>query len=105
MAAKDPSRVVQRYLFNSHICKQGESVATYVAELKHLSEHCEFAGTLNDMLCDCIVCGIIDSRMQHWLLPEPDLNYKKAYELDLALEAADKSAQSLQAKFSDINFN
>ena len=100
-----PSRVVQRYLFNSRMRKQGESVATYVAELKHLSEHCEFAGTLNDMLCDCIVCGINDSRIQRRLLAEPDLNYKKAYELALALEAADKSAQDLQTKSSGINFN
>ena len=56
-----PSRVVQCYLFNSRIRKQGESVATYVAELKRLSEHCEFAATLNDMLCDRLVCGINDS--------------------------------------------
>ena len=35
-----PSRVVQHYLFNSRVCKQGELVATYVAELKRLSEHC-----------------------------------------------------------------
>ena len=45
-----PSKVVQRYLFNSRVRKQGESVATYIAELKHLSEHCEFAGILEDML-------------------------------------------------------
>ena len=80
-----PSRVVQRYLFNSRIRKQGESVATYVAELKRLSEHCEFAATLNDMLCDRLVCGINDSRIQRRLLAEPELNYKKAYELALAL--------------------
>ena len=44
-----PSRVVQHYLFNSCVRKPGESVATYIAELKRLSEHCEFAGTLEDM--------------------------------------------------------
>ena len=98
-----PSRVVQRYLFHSHVRKQGESVATYVAELKRLSEHCEFAATLNDMLCDRLVCGINDSRIQRRLLAEPDLDYKKAYELTLALEAADKSAQDLQAKPSSIH--
>ena len=75
----------------------------YVAELKRLSEHCEFAATLNDMLCDRLVCGINDSRIQHRLLAELDLNYKKAYELSLALEAADKSAQDLQAKPSNIH--
>ena len=98
-----PSRVVQRYLFNSRIRKQGESVATYVAELKRLSEHCEFAATLNDMLCDRLVCGINDSRIQRRLLAEPELNYKKAYELALALEAAEKSAQDLQANPSHIH--
>ena len=98
-----PSRVVQCYLFNSHVRKQGESVATYVAELKRLSEHCEFAANLNDMLCDNVVCGINDSRIQRRLLAEPDLDYKKAYELALALEAADKSAQDLQAKPSNIH--
>ena len=50
-----PSRVVQHYLFNSCVRKPGESVATYIAELKRLSEHCEFAGTLEDMLCDRLV--------------------------------------------------
>ena len=99
------SRVVPRYLFNSRIRKQGESVATCVAEFKCLSEHCEFAGTLNDMLYDRIVCGINDSHIQRRLLVELDLTYKKAYELALALETADKSAQDLQAKSSDINFN
>ena len=93
-----PSRVVQCYLFNSCVRKQGESVATYVAELKRLFEHCEFAATLNDMLCDRLACGINDSRIQRRLLAEPVLNYKKAYELALALEAAEKSAQDLQAK-------
>ena len=99
-----PSKVVLHYLFNSCVRKQGESVATYIAELKHLSEHCEFAGILEDMLCDRLVCGINDSRIQRRLLAEPDLNYKKACELVLALEAADKSAQELQAKSSSINF-
>ena len=71
------SQVVQCYLFNSCIRKQGESVATYMAELKCLSEHCEFAGTLNDMLCDRILYGINDSRIQHRLLAEPDLTYRR----------------------------
>ena len=99
-----PSKVVQCYLFNSRIRKQGESVATYIAELKHLSEHCKLAGILEDMLCDRMVCGINDSRIQCRLLAEPDLNHKKACELVLALEAADKSAQELQAKSSSVNF-
>ena len=45
-----PSVIVQRYKFNSRVRHTGESVASYVAELRHLSEHCEYGDTLNDML-------------------------------------------------------
>jgi len=69
-----------------------------------LSEHCEFGDTSEGMLCDWLVCGINDSHIQCRLLAEPGLNYKKAYELVLALEAADKSAQNLQTKPAVVNF-
>ena len=42
-----PSVIVQCYRFNSLNHWSGESVAAYVAELRHLSEHCEFGITLN----------------------------------------------------------
>ena len=58
---------MQHYLFNSHVCKHGESVATYIAELKRLPEHCEFAGTLENMLCDCASVIAVQCR----LLAEP----------------------------------
>ena len=50
------------------------------------------------------MCGINDSRIQHNLLAEPNLTNKKAYELALALEAADKNAQDLQGKSSTVHF-
>ena len=95
--------MVQHHLFNLCVCKPGESVATYIAELKRLSNHCDFAGTLEDLLCDRLMCGINDSRIQHCLLAEPNLTHKKANELALAIEAADKSAQDLQDKSSTVN--
>ena len=36
-----PSVIVQRFRFNSRNRRTGESVATYIAELRQLSEHCE----------------------------------------------------------------
>ena len=63
-----PSIIVERFNFHSRYRKQGESVATFVAELKRLSEHCGFADTLSDMLRDRLVCGINDKRLQRRLL-------------------------------------
>ena len=58
-----PSVIVQRYHFNSRVRKQGETVAVYVAELRQLTQHCEFGTTLNDMLQDRLVCSIQDKRI------------------------------------------
>ena len=55
-----PSLAVQRFRFNSRVLQSGESVVTYLAELKRLSADCEYGDVLNDMLHDRIVCGIQD---------------------------------------------
>ena len=59
-----PSVIVQRFNFHSRSRQGGESVSAYVAELRKLSEHCDFGETLNDMLRDRLVCGINDQRTQ-----------------------------------------
>ena len=55
-----PSEIVQCCRFNTRTRRPHESVAAYVAELKHLSEHCNFgdAARLKEMLRDRLVCGI-----------------------------------------------
>ena len=91
-----PSPIVQRFLFNTRSRKQGESVATFVAQLKKLSEHCDYGDSLNDMIRDRLVCGINDGRIQRRLLAEAELTYKKAFELAQAMETAERNAQDLQ---------
>ena len=91
-----PSVIVQRFRFNSRNRRAGESVATYIAELRHLAEHCEFGSTLNEMLRDRLVCGVEEPKIQRRLLAEPNLPFDKAFELALASESADKNAKDLQ---------
>ena len=85
-----PSSIVQRFRFNSRSRKEGESVADFVAQLRQLSEHCQFGEALSDMLRDRIVCGINDQRIQRRLLSESDLTLAKA------MESADKDANTLK---------
>ena len=73
-----------------------------MAELRKLSEHCEFEEFLNDMLKDRSMCGINDQRIQHRLLAEAKLTFTKAFELAQAMEAADSNAKDLE-KASDIH--
>ena len=41
-----PSVIVQRYKFNTRVRGNDESISTFIAELRALSEHCEFGCSL-----------------------------------------------------------
>ncbi len=85
-----PSVIVQRFQFHSRMQQTGESVAAFVAELRQLSEFCEFGDSLEDMLRDRLVCGIASSSIQRRLLSETELTLVKALDLAQAIESADK---------------
>lgn len=93
-----PSEIIQRFHFNSRVRKHGESVATYLAELRALAQHCNFEASLEDMLRDRLVVGINDPALQQRLLAEPRLNLKKAAEISLAHETAAKDSKAIQGQ-------
>ena len=91
-----PSEIVQRFKFHCRSRKSGESVPNFIAELRHLSEHCNFEDQLENQLRDRLVCGINDVKMQKRLLSETTLTFKKAVEIATSMEIAAKNAEDLQ---------
>ena len=91
-----PSVTVQRFTFNSRLQKDGDTVSQFVAELRRLSEHCAFDISLDDMLQDWLVCGVHETRVQHRLLSEPNLTFKKGFEICQSAEVAETNARELQ---------
>ena len=100
--APRPSIIVQRFKFNTRARQPGESVSTFVAQLRQLSEHCAYGESLEDMLRDRLVCGIADSRIQRSLLAEPQLTFTKAFQLAQTMEAADRNARKLQGESTSL---
>ena len=92
----EPLPIVRRFEFNTRCQKEGESVSEFVTTLRKITEHCEFRDVLDDMLRDCIVCGISSKRTQQRLLQEADLTYAKAHDMALAAETAQKNSERLQ---------
>ena len=83
------SIIVERLKFHTKTSPPGESIATFMAQLRQLSEFCEFG----DVLRDRLVSGINDSRLQRCLLSESSLTLQKAFELAQALESVEKHTQ------------
>ena len=90
-----PSEIVERTKFHSRFRKPGESAASFVAQLRSLSEHCNFGDNLEVMIRDRLVCGINDDTIQKRLLSESKLTYLRAVELAQSLENADKNVKLL----------
>ena len=91
-----PSEIVSRFQFNSCSRNTGESIASFVAHLRKLSEHCNYGASLEQMLRDRLVCGIGDERVQRALLAEKALTYAKAFEICQSNESAEKNAKALR---------
>ena len=91
-----PSAIVERFKFNSRFRKSGESMATFAAELRKMSQHCNFGDTLEDMLRDRSVVGIKDDAVQRRLLAEPNLTLQRAQEIALGMEMAAQNAKEIQ---------
>ena len=94
--APAPSVIVQRFKFNTRVRSMGESVAAYVASLRQLAEHCGYGESLHEMLRDRLVCGVNHDGIQRKLLAEKNLTYDKAYELAVAVEAAERDTKDLK---------
>ena len=91
-----PSEVMQRFRFNTRTRKEGESVADYLAALRHLAEFCNFGDTLEKMLCDRLVCSINDEHTQKKLLAETALTYEKALTIAQGSETATRNLREMR---------
>ena len=67
-----------------------------MAELRRLSEHCDYGDKLEEMLRDRLVCGIANKRYQQRLLGEVDLTFDKAFKMAQAMELAERDSQQLK---------
>ena len=92
----EPLLIAERFRFHKRFQSKQESIATFVAELKKLSERCQFGTNLDDSLRDRFVCGLTDATIQNRLLTQKTLNFAKAVEMAKAMESAAKESQEFR---------
>ena len=96
-----PLIIAERFKFHRRSQGGNESVAQYVAELRKLSERCDFGEYLEQALRDCLVCGLVNEKVQQRLLSESDLSLKKAFEIAQGMEAAQKETYEMRSSTSE----
>ncbi|KAJ8981588.1 hypothetical protein NQ317_002616 [Molorchus minor] len=93
--------VYERYKFYKRDQLEGENFEQFLAEIKKLSQSCEFKVLLDEMIRDRIVIEINDENLQERMLRTTNLDLKKAIDCCRAAEVSKKQAKSLQEKTVD----
>ena len=75
-----------RHLFFTRNQQEGETIDTYVTELRNRASGCEFADLKDGLIHDRIVCGIINDSVRACLLRESDLSLEKCVDICRASE-------------------
>lgn len=91
------SEIEERYVFRQRMQRQGETINEYIQTLKHLVKTYELNNIKTNPLEVCLwdqLTRVINSSkdMRSRLFAEKNLDYKRAVELALALETADRHA-------------
>lgn len=98
-----PLEIVERFKFHRRNQGLNESLSDYLAEIKRLSEHCNFGISLQTSLRDRFVCGIKDEAIQKQLLQEQNLTLERATSLALAMETAHRDAAEIHGDSTAIH--
>ena len=93
-----PVVISERFRFYKRDQREGESIREYIAELRKLSEHCDFKANLNEALRDRLVCGLRSEAIHNKLLAEKELTLESAIQTSQAMETASRDATELQSK-------
>ena len=98
-----PLIIAERFKFHRRNQGENESVAQYLAELRKLSENCQFGEYLEQALRDRLVCGLVSEKIQQRLLSEAELSLKKAFEIAQSMETAHRETREMRASGSQID--
>ncbi|KAM7300563.1 uncharacterized protein ISCGN_016174 [Ixodes scapularis] len=98
-----PSIIGERAKFHRRAQHEGESISEYVAELRKLSQTCDYGSVLDESLRDRFVCGLLREDIQRVLFTEDSkLTFQKAVERAQAMEAAKQSAAEARVGNSSV---
>ena len=93
----------ERHQFNTRNQNEGESIDSYVTELRILSKSCEFGDLTDSLIKDRLVCGVIKDSVRSRLLRETELTLQKAIDVCRAAETSSQQMKVIQSTSSGAN--
>ncbi|GBN32035.1 Uncharacterized protein K02A2.6 [Araneus ventricosus] len=94
-----PLIIPSRHKFLNRKQNEGESINSYIAELRALAINCDYdSNMLNIMLRDVFVSGLRDKAILDRLFEEDNIDLEKTLQIALAMEKACKGANDIMGQ-------
>ena len=98
-----PLIIPSRHFFLNRKQREGESISTYIAELRSLAIPCSYTvEMLNIMLRDVFVSGLRDRAILDRLFEEDNISLENTLKIALAMERASKGANEIIGRPQEI---
>lgn len=85
----------ERHVFNSRDQLPGESIDAYLAELRRLSDTCEYDTLRDGLIRDRIICGLWDKRLKGRLL-EANRNLMEVVDVIRSVEQSESRVRTME---------
>ena len=92
--------VYERYVFNICVQKEGQNVDSYVTELRHKAQTCDYGELKDSLIRDRIVVGINSTQLKEKMLQDKDLSLDSAISRCKSAEMTQRQMQVIQEKGS-----
>ena len=86
---------MERHKFHSRHQKQGETIESYITDVRIKARSCHFGDLTDELVCDRIVCGIRNDSIRKALLRDSELTLNKAITICRIYEMTEESNKAL----------
>ncbi len=89
------NKTMERHKFHSRNQKQGETIESFISDLRIKAKACHFGELTDELICDRIVCGINSESLRKALLRDSDLTLTKAISICRIHEMTEENNKTL----------
>nr|CAD7460525.1 unnamed protein product [Timema tahoe] len=87
------SILAERVRLGKRFQREGESIAEYAMEIKHIAASCNYGAFLGETLHDRLVSGLLSQEIPRKLMAEVEITFQEALNVGLRLEEADRQVK------------
>ncbi len=93
----------ERYLFNTTVQEEGQTIEQYVTQLRTLAENCEYGDLEESLIMDRLILGMRNEKLRERLLNKSDLTLQVALEEIKTYEATRKQMRQITDTSSPVH--